>query len=498
VRAKIRWVVLLGLVACSSRPVEPSDANVHHARADQAFQTFLLDYWNGYYLTSSVPLSLRLPGYWIFAQAFDLVLDNVERTGGYRGWIQTFYDAADAHGWSRDLFDDENWMVLALLRAYDATADQKYLTRAVDIFQDIRTQAPDTTCCGAMPGGLWWDRAHTSKATAINGGAVISAVRLSERTGDPSYFELAKSTYAFWTARMRNPDTHQIGDHFMTNGNIVWWAFTYNEGLMIGGALELYRVTQDTSYLDDAHRYAGFMLAHETTSTDGGPVLHDGVNSCDGDCPMFKGIGYRYLLRLQQVSPRPEYAQALKASADAAWTVAKSPARPHFGTDWAAPPPTDFVIEADASAGMALSGYAASLGAYPSTSDAGVYEAEEGALHQLKVAAARGGGQSGWGYVTGWSAEGQTVSLDVEVPEAGPYELSFRYSTLDVDASRRVSVAGQTAAADFRFPGSSSWGEVPLDVTLTKGTSTIELAFVAAAGSHGTIDLDRVSLRAAR
>ena len=70
-------------------------------------------------------------------------------------------------------------MALALIRAHALTGTQKYLDRATSLYADIKA-AWNTTCCGPTPGGLWWDRPHTQKATAANAGAVITAMRLGD------------------------------------------------------------------------------------------------------------------------------------------------------------------------------------------------------------------------------------------------------------------------------------------------------------------------------
>ena len=50
----------------------------------------------------------------------------------------------------------------------------------------------DTTCCGPVKGGVWWDTQHTQKATASNFGPVITAVQLFQRTNNNTYLAFAK------------------------------------------------------------------------------------------------------------------------------------------------------------------------------------------------------------------------------------------------------------------------------------------------------------------
>lgn len=367
-------------------PTSGDDPATWHAHADDALQTLLLRYWTPGYLAAASPTNGSVTGYWTFAQALDAVEDGVVRTGGARfaGWIEALYLAQNARGWARDFYDDENWMTLALIRAYDLSHDAKYLDEAKALYADIEA-AWDTTCCGPHPGGIWWDRPHTQKATAANAGPVIAGVRLAARTNNAAYLTFAKQVYAYWLANMVDPTTFAVSDDIRPDGTIKKYRFTYNEGLVIGAAVALYGATQDPTYLADAHHVAGYMLAAETKTG----VLYDGTNTgCANDCQQFKGIGYRYLQELQAISPTPEVGALLATSAHAIWDHARA-ATGLYATDWTGPTVTGASIDADSSAAMALNLYAASLGPYP-PADA-KYQAEDGVNHGIGLEASHAG-----------------------------------------------------------------------------------------------------------
>ena len=277
-------------------------AATYHARADQALQSFLLKFWNGgqQYLRNNFPSDGSLTGYWTYANGWDAMLDGVERTDGaqYAGLIQSFYDGQNERGWLNNYYDDECWMTLALIRAYDLTTNVVYLNQAQALYADVQT-GWDTTCCGAVKGGMWWDKAHTQKATAANAGAALAGARLYQRTTNAAYLNFAAQVYAFWWNNMVNQKTFQVCDHINPDGTKVWWRFTYNEGLMIGASVELNEATGNAAYLANAHKIATFMLNNECVPTAYGNVLYDGDNTgCGGDCHQFKGPAYRYLMRL--------------------------------------------------------------------------------------------------------------------------------------------------------------------------------------------------------
>jgi predicted alpha-1,6-mannanase (GH76 family) len=468
------------------------------ANADDAVEAMLLAFWSqkneNLFATRG---ATALTNYWNYQQAWDVVLDAVERHHGARfnGTLRTFYNAQNAIGWSRNWYDDENWSTLALIRAYDLTADATYLDEARTLYADIMG-AWDTTCCGATEGGLWWDRAHTQKATASNAGAVLSGARLYERTKDAAYLAFAQKAFAFWAANMVDPTTHQVYDHMTVAGEKVAWKFTYNEGLMIGAAVALAQASGDTSSIALAEQIASFMLAHETESSAVGLILTDGSDTaCQNDCIQFKGIAARYLTTLYQAVPaHTEYLSLLTQSADAAWTLARDPSSRLYGTDWGEPFSPPAQLKATSSAAMAIAASATLLGSAPSD-PAGVYEAEESVLHSVGLEATYGA-FDGWGYVAGWGDDGQWVDFLVTAPSAGSYDLTFRYAASKA-ASRLVHVNGTNVIANQKFASTGSWdtyATVTAKVPLVAGQNTVSLIYNSSLGSSNYVNLDRLTV----
>jgi predicted alpha-1,6-mannanase (GH76 family) len=495
--SRVTVAALLFLVAVrrGSFATEPAEI---HARADAALQSFLLKFWSQGlgYLRSSYPGAAGATGYWTFAQGFDALLDGVERTGGarYAGLIATFFAAQEERGWLVGHYDDESWMGLALLRAHGLTGVARHRDVAVELLDDIRA-GWDTTCCGANRGGIWWDKAHTQKATASNAGPVILAVRLHQATGEGAYLDFARQVYAYWRANMVEPD-FQVTDHINPDGTKVSWRFTYNEGLMIGAAVELHLATGESAYLQDAHRFAQFMLREETAATRFGNVLHDGSNTaCGGDCHAFKGPAFRYLALLHALTGNPAYGAVLAASAEAIWGLARTEAETLFSVSWAGPPQSSFSEPQTAAAVMALNIFAGAQGGYPGTGAPwNQYEAEDAALHGIGLEALHGA-FTGWGYIAGWNGDGQRVDFRIELPAAGRYAIVFRYAAGAGNASRRIIVNDATAEPRLAFSGTGSWAayrEVELEVSLPAGPSVVTVLQDAAAGNTNFLNLDHV------
>jgi predicted alpha-1,6-mannanase (GH76 family) len=222
-------------------------------------------------------------------------------------------------GWSRDYYDDMNWMNLMLLELYAATASTKYYHIANQIFMNYTVKAWDTSCCiKGAEAGIWWDTKHTQKATAINAGAVISAIRFAtiNKTYDTfDYVAFATKVYDYWALYMFNATSGLVRDDVTTDGVIHDYIFTYNQGLFLQASVELYQYTAEKHYLLNAISTATFLNTQTVTANEFGPVLSDCADSklCNsGDCAQFKSIGYKYLLNYYELIQQ-EFISAVKA-----------------------------------------------------------------------------------------------------------------------------------------------------------------------------------------
>jgi predicted alpha-1,6-mannanase (GH76 family) len=459
-----------------------------HRRADSALSTLMLNFWP--------MLAANTTTFdWMYAHYWDAVLDAAERRGknAYAGTVSMFYELQAKRGWFDNYYDDENWVELALLHSYSVTGDSTYLDQAKIVFTDIM-KGWDETCCGAHPGGIFWHKPNDSKVTAINAGAVISAARLYQYTNDTTYLDFAKKTYAYWSTYMVDTTTGHVYDGISTAGVVnTSWSFTYNEGLFIGAIVALYQVTNDASLLPLAHKVAGYMMTKEIENVALGTILSDG--KCSGDGEMFKGIGARYLEQLYALDPtHTEYRDFLVRSATAAWTLARDPMSGDISCDWKGPFDATTAVQGSlGSAAVGIAAAAKSLGA-GAQRPARQYEAEEGDLHGVGLEATHAG-FSGWGYLAGWGADGQSVDLHVEVPAAGTFTAAWRYATGD-QAKRTVSVNGG-AATSVGFPSTGSYDQYATTtetLTLKPGRNVITVKYDNAAGSAGYLNLDRLDL----
>jgi len=112
--------------------------------------------------------------------------------------------------------------------------------------------------------------------------------------------------------------------------------WSYNQGVVLGGLVELNRAAPDPSYLKAA---SGIAKAAIETLVDSNDVIHDTCepNSCDANARQFKGIFIRNLRLLHSVTPNDEYAKIIRACAESIWARGRNRVNNQLGVSWAGP-----------------------------------------------------------------------------------------------------------------------------------------------------------------
>jgi len=155
-------------------------------------------------------------------------------------------------------YDDNAWIVLALVETFDTTGDAKYLDRALATQRFVMSGEDDT-----LGGGLYWrENERASKNTCANAPGMVGALLLYQRTRDPAQLAAAERLYAWTCKHLQDPQDGLFWDAIRRDGELDRRKFTYNSAVMIRANCLLYELKGDAKYLDEARRIARAAVAH--------------------------------------------------------------------------------------------------------------------------------------------------------------------------------------------------------------------------------------------
>lgn len=276
--------------------------------------------------------------YWWMAHAVDVLVDGLLRTGDLRyvERLRVFYEGiVERNGGAlpNELYDDMEWMALAWLRAYEATGDETYKEAALVLWEDIQTGWNEH-----MGGGIAWQKSQLDyKNTPANAPAAILAARLYRVFKEQSYLAWALKIYEWQKEHLVDPATGFVWDGLNRNGDGAIdkeWKFTYCQGVYIGAAVELFRASGKTAYLEDAVRT--FDAAVQELAD---PVTGMLPDEETGDGGLFKGILIRYAAELDKViGGASRAAQLLHTNAEQLWLKGRAENKVLFSPNWAEKP----------------------------------------------------------------------------------------------------------------------------------------------------------------
>lgn len=268
--------------------------------ADLTYEALMTNYWRnyskgGYYFMQKNGDDPHLGyNYWWMAHGLDVFVDGYARTGkaAYKNRMNQLDQGIMAYGnnsyWNT-FYDDMEWMGLACLRAYEATGENRYKTRAIELWDWIKGGWSDVSY-----GGIAWAAGSpNSKNACSNGPAMILAARLYNVTGNEEYLNWAKKIYNWMNYYIVDATTGYVWDAY--NNFNVSNVYTYNIGTWMGGCLELYLITGEQRYLDKAVLSANCVVNSLDKFSPYG-ILYNNENGGDGG--LFKGIFMRYLSQM--------------------------------------------------------------------------------------------------------------------------------------------------------------------------------------------------------
>jgi predicted alpha-1,6-mannanase (GH76 family) len=277
--------------------------------------------------------------YWPNAHALDVVIDAYVRTNNqsYKTIIEQWFTGVKARNgntWNNDFYDDMEWNALALLRAFKATNDPKYKDAALELWGYIKEGWNDNA-----GGGITWKKGmEWSKNACSNGPAAILAARLYQEFGNPEDKEWALRIYDWLKSILVNTNSGAVWDSIDSREGKINkdWIFTYNQGTYLGAAVELHKILNEKSYLNDAALAADYTMSSLVNNS----ILK---SEGDGDGGLFKGIFVRYFTQLiiQERLDEPvrrRYLQFIKLNAETLWNEGTNKQNFLFSPNWRVKP----------------------------------------------------------------------------------------------------------------------------------------------------------------
>ncbi|RYF89618.1 MAG: glycoside hydrolase, partial [Chitinophagaceae bacterium] len=176
--------------------------------------------------------------------------------------IQAYYDpAAPAPAYGSYIvkekqddrfYDDNQWIGIACLDAYERTKDKKYLEQGELVYRFMMTGF-DTV----SGGGLYWkEKDLTTKNTCSNGPGVLVALQMYKATGTKAYLDTAILLYNWTKKHLLSPENVYYDNVKLPSREIDKRTYTYNTGTMLQSSVMLYEITKDKSYLRHAQDLA--------------------------------------------------------------------------------------------------------------------------------------------------------------------------------------------------------------------------------------------------
>jgi len=159
-------------------------------------------------------------------------------------------------------YDDNGWLGLAFLEAYQITHVKRYLTYADDAFQFIAR----TGWADGDGGGVWWDTRHASRSSeSIASGTALAAL-LYQTTRRPSYLQTARKYISWANAHIWDANN---GLYMRDPNSPILMGYVQSPFML--AFVSLCQTTKDGALCDKGEQLGGDALAHFTGALHHGP-----------------------------------------------------------------------------------------------------------------------------------------------------------------------------------------------------------------------------------
>lgn len=325
----ITAVAFLGDSVCFAGTAGAEMAGVYRQRADEVTRQILASYWKpGARIFSEQPngdpAAVWSGGIMFSALVGAARLEPKTYTpllDAYFHGLETYwdphapipgYEPFPTQGGHDKYYDDNAWLVISFVEAYEVTGSAAYLRRAKQTLKFVISGHDDL-----RGGGIWWHEKHKdgTKNTCVTAPAAVGCLRVhkhASKRDQTRLIEFAQALAEWTTATLRRPDGLYADRIEVESGKIHEYPLTYNTALMIRAYLGLHHATGEQAFLDEAV-YLG-----EAAQA----FVQDDTHAYRDDFK-WSHLMLEADLALYRATDDPRYFQRAKATADyyyAAWT----------------------------------------------------------------------------------------------------------------------------------------------------------------------------------
>lgn len=316
------FIVFLFLIACRTSSQTASDYKSRIAILQQNITKYYYDSTTKYYKEFDVPGAKDKPFSYLWPlcaliqaanetekqqlsqipvkavlNTIQVYADNSPPAPAYASYISQIEK-------SDRFYDDNQWIAIASMDAYERTKDKQYLAEGEKIYRYMMT-GTDTV----SGGGIYWKEGDLStKNTCSNGPGIILALQLYKTTKKQEYLDAALSIYQWTNNYLLAPQGVYYDNVRLPARTIDTRTYTYNTGTMLQSNVLLYEITQQQHYLTEAKRLAE------------GSYIHFFRNGRFPGNAWFNAVLLRGYIALYKHDANRKYIDAFITDAEAVWT----------------------------------------------------------------------------------------------------------------------------------------------------------------------------------
>lgn len=183
---------------------------------------------------------------------FQAYWDGKQPLGGY----EPFPTSGDGHD---KYYDDNEWLVIAFLEAFDVTGERDYSRRAAETMKFVLSGWDEKY----LGGGIWWhelgEKKVRAKNTCANAPAAVACLRLARLSPAfeaQSWIAQARKIGDWTVKNLQLPNRLYADTRDIEGDGMNRVSLTYNSALMLRYFLGMHRVTGNAAFLQRAQQIA--------------------------------------------------------------------------------------------------------------------------------------------------------------------------------------------------------------------------------------------------